>query len=81
MWMWTGPDIQFVSGDGLPSTTLERGGVRQGHIEPRGVVEAVDPSLRIGLGTFDGPDVVAFSEICPSMSAECMFRSNLHTVP
>ena len=63
--MRPGPQVELVLGDIGISTSLEGGGVVSGHIQPRGVVEAVHPVLAIGLVTLNGTDVVGFAVVVP----------------
>jgi hypothetical protein len=53
--------VDPIGRDRWVDARLERGRVVRVHGEDRGVVVAVDPGLRVGLGAFDGSDVGGFS--------------------
>jgi hypothetical protein len=60
------PHVELVLGDGRICAGLEGRGIVGGHVKPAGVVQTIDPSLRVGLRAFDGAEVMRFAIIVPS---------------
>jgi len=64
--MGTGPHIELILADGRVVAGLESGSIIFGHIKPSRVVETVNPSLRVGLSSLNGGDVMRLAVVIPS---------------
>ena len=64
--MGTGPEVDLVGRDFWIGSSLVCGSKVVRHVEPSGVIETVDPSLRIRLRALNGSNVVRLAEVVPS---------------